>query len=158
MTISALVTANFPVTDAALAAYTGIDYATTKTSAIARAKRDLYGAGITVPDEADIPDVAQYWIADKSTLYLIPVAVDYYMNQHRLSDSKENANFSYYDKVQALRDLETELKAAVERNRSAAEDAINKSDAPEAIDAAPAVSVDGLLLDPTGRAYRRGPF
>ena len=154
-----LVTAIFPVTDAALTAYTAIDYAWAKTSAIERAKRALYGVGVTIPtDDADIPDVAQYWIADRAALYLIPVAIDYYMNQHRLSDSKENANFSYYDKVRALRELEAELKAAIERNQAAALDAINSGSAAEAIDSVPAVSVDGLLLDPTARAYRRGFF
>lgn len=158
MTIAALVTNNFPVTDAALAAYTGINYATAKTGAIDRAKRDLYGVGITVPAEADIPDTAQYWIADKATLYLIPVAIDYYMNQHRLSDSKENANLSYYDKVTALRDLEAELKAATSRTLADAKDAIDSGEAPEATESSPSVSVDGLLLDPTTRAFYRGPF
>ncbi|HNT78499.1 MAG TPA: hypothetical protein PKH77_26095 [Anaerolineae bacterium] len=156
MSLAALVTANFPITDAALTAYSAIDYASVKNGAIERAKRDLYGAGVSVPEEIAIPDVAQYWIADKATLYLIPAAVDYYMNQHRLSDSKENANFSYYDKVQALRDLEAELKAAIERNREAAEEAIRERT--ESIPETPAVSVRGLLLDPTGRAYRRGWF
>lgn len=156
MSLAALVTANFPVTEAALTAYPAIDYASVKNGAIERAKRDLYGAGVVVPSESDIPDVAHYWIADKATLYLIPAGVDYYMNQHRLSDSKENANFSYYDKVQALRDLEAELKAAVERNRAAAEAAINAQLEP--IAETPAVSVRGLLLDPMARAYGRGWF
>lgn len=157
-TISEYVTANFPLTDATLGSFAGIDYAATKSIAIDRAKRDLYGVGITVPDEGDIPDVAQFWIADRATLYLIPVAIDYYMNQSRLSDNKENANFSYYDKVQALRDLETELKAAVINGKDDALDAIDNSDAPDQVDSAPAVSVDGLLLEPTGRAFYRGPF
>ena len=157
-TVSELVTANFPLTDAKLAAYTDIDYATVKTTMIDRAKRDLYGVGVTVPTEVSIPDVALYWIADKATLYLIPVAKDYYMNQTRLSDSKENANFSYYDRIRALDTLAGELQTALAKNHGDALDAIDDSDAPEAYESAPEVSVDGLLLDPTGRAYYRGAF
>lgn len=159
MTIEQLAINVFPVTDAKLAdTEHGVSgYAAIRTGAVDRAKRDLYGVGVTVPAEADIPDVAQYWIADKAVLYLIPVAIDFYM-QTRISDSKENANISYYDKVQALRDLEAELKVNVARTLGDAQDAIDSGNAPEAIDSAPDVSVDGLLLDPTSRAWYRGPF
>jgi hypothetical protein len=158
MTVSELVTNIWPVTEVALSAYSSIDYAAAKVSAIDRAKRDLYGVGITVPTETSIPDVAQYWIADKSLVYLIPIGIDYYMTQHRMSDSKENANYSYYDKVRSLKDLEKELKAAIAKGMGDALDSIDNSDAPESYESSPAVSVDGLLLDPTARAFYRGSF
>lgn len=157
MTISSRVTRNFPITEGKLAGSTDLDYAALKADAISDAKRALYGDGVTVPDEGDIPDVAQSWIADKATLLLIPVAIDFYM-QTVTSISKENTTTSYYNKVDTLRALERELKAAVAANLENALDAINASDAPESVDATPEVSVDGLLLDPTARAWYRGPF
>jgi len=157
MTISSRVTRNFPITEGKLADNSDIDYASLKADALADAKRALYGDGITIPDEDDIPDVAQSWIADKATLYLIPVAIDFYM-QTMTSISKEGATISYHNKVDALRQLERELKAAIAANLENAKDAISASDAPESVDASPSVSVDGLLLDPTGRAFYRGPF
>lgn len=157
MTISSRVTRNFPITEGKLTASADIDYAGLKADAIADAKRALYGAGVTVPAEDDIADVAQSWIADKATLLLIPAAIDFYM-QTVTSISKEGATTSYHDKVAALRDLEKELKAACANNLAAALDAIDDGDGPESYEATPEVSVDGLLLDPTGRAYYRGPF
>lgn len=157
MTISSRITRNFPITEGKLADSTDIDYAGLKADAITDAKRDLYSYGVTVPAEADIPDVAQSWISDKATLYLIPVAIDFYM-QTTTSISKENATTSYYDKVAALRQLEKELKADLAKNLEAAKDAINALDAPESVEASPSVSVDHLLLDPTARAYYRGGF
>jgi len=158
MTISALITAIWPVTDSKLAADTTIDYATAKTNAIARAKRSLYGTADIPPDEGDIGERARDWIADKATLFLIPVARDWYMNNTRQSDSKENASISYYDRLAALNQLEAELKASVNENLEDALDDIDASDAPESLDVTPAVSVEGLLFDPTGRAYYRGPY
>lgn len=157
MTISSRITRNFPITEGKLAASSEIDYASLKDDAITDAKRALYGDGVTVPSESDIPDVAQSWIADKATLLLIPVAIDFYM-QTVTSISKEGATTSYHDKVAALRALERELKATLAENLEKAKDAIDAADAPEQTDAAPAVSVDGLLVDATVRAFYRGAF
>jgi len=158
MTISELVTANFPVTESELLAYTAIEYADIKALMIERAKRDLYGSGISVPSEADIPDVAQYWIADKATIYLLQTGREYYVTKYRLSDSKENANFSFYNRIDQLNRLEDELKASIERNRDVALNAISASRGSSATVSSPAVSVSGLLVDPVRRAAMRGPF
>jgi len=157
MTISNRVTRNFPITEGKLLDSTDIDYAVMKADAISDAKRVLYGGGVTVPDEGDIQDVAQGWIADQATLFLIPIAVDFYMQTVK-SISKEGATTSYHDKVAALGKLKDELRGALAVNLKAAQDAINKADAPESLDAVPSVSTDGLLVDPTVRAYYRGRF
>jgi hypothetical protein len=156
MAISDLVTAVFPITEAKLESAVEFTYATLKANAIARAKRALYRTA-TVPDEDDIPEVAQYWIADRAVLFLIPVAKDFYMVKERLADSKENANINYYDKVAELDGLKTELEAACKAGLDDALDAIDASSAPEAVKSAPAVSTAGLLVDPTQRAFARGP-
>ena len=146
MTISNRVTRTWPITEGKLRDSDDLDYAALKLSATTDAKRALYGDGATVPtDEDDIADVAQAWIADKAVLLLIPAAIDFYMQTVK-SISKEGATTSYHDKVAALHGLQAELEAACARNLNAAEDAINKSTAPEALDDTPEVSVDGLLI------------
>jgi hypothetical protein len=155
--IDALVTAVWPVTDATLVADTSsLDYAAAKVAAIARAKLALYRTRAIPTLEADIPEVARYWIADQAVVFLIPAATDYYMVKQRLSDSKENANFTYYDKVQALLALKAELERAC---REGLEDALAAiATGSESVQKNyPAVSTRALLVDPLQRARRRGP-
>lgn len=132
-------------------------YATAKTNSISRAKTTLYGDGVTVPAEADIPDIAAYWIVDQAVVYLISLAIDFYMVKYRQSDSKDDANFSYYDKIASLQNLKAELESDMAKTKDNVLDAISDADAPEAYYSSPAVSTDGLLIDPVRRANRRGP-
>jgi len=151
--ISAQVTSIFPTTENSLLADAAIDYAAEKVKAISRAKRQLYGSR-TVPAEADIPEVAAYWVSDQAAVYLIPLAIDWYMNKSRISDNKENMTITYHNAVTALEKLRDELAAAL---------SLHKQDALEAIDTAvrgvdvPAVSVQGMAIDPLARAMARGP-
>lgn len=131
-------------------------YATAKTNAIAKAKTNLYGDGVSVPAEASIPEVAAYYIADQAVVYLCSFAIDFYMIQHRLSDSKDDANFSFYDKAAELRQLKSELMADMAKVKDDVLDSINDADAPEAYSSSPSVSTDGLIIDPANRARRRG--
>ena len=152
--VAAEVTRIWPTTETTLSADSDVDYATQKALAVARAKRMLYG-GDTVPNEVDIPEVAGYWIADQAVVYLVPLAKDYYMNKQRLSDSKEGATISYYDKVRALDQLKAELSASLSAGRQDALDAVSASAAEDDV---PAVSVEGLAIDPLQRAMQRGPW
>ena len=131
-------------------------YATAKTNAIAKSKTNLYGDGVTVPAEADIPEIAAYYIADQAVVYLISLAIDFYMVMHRLSTSKDDANFNSYDKAAELRQLRSELIADMAKVRDDVLDAINDTDAPEAYSSSPAVSTDGMLIQPLQRARHRG--
>ncbi len=152
--IASEVTGAFPMTEAALLADDTITYAEEKVRAIARAKRALYGKR-TIPDAADIPDEAAYWIADKAVMLLIPVATDFYMVMQRLSDSKEGTNFTYYNKVTRLERLRTELEASSVAGKSTA---IESIDASNDADDVPAVSHRGMVIDPMVRAFSRGPL
>jgi len=155
--ISDLVTAVWPTTDAKLTADTTTGYTTVKASAIRRAKLALYGTATIPSDDEDIPEIARIWIADRACLHLIPVAIDFYMQQ-KLSDTKENASIGYYDKVRALQDLRAELEQACQEGLAAAQNAVDLDHAPESIESTPAVSTAGLLVDPTVRAWLRGPY
>lgn len=156
MSISSLVTAIFPTTEAILSGDSSLGYATHKAAAIARAKVVVYAAAnSTAPsDEGDIPDLALYAIADQAAVYLIPLAVDFYMVKHRQSDSKEGASISYYDKIGTLERLKDELTASVERAMPAVIGAISSGYV--SVDDVPAVSVDGLIVNPDARAILRG--
>lgn len=153
--ISAAVTATWPTTETTLSGDTDVAYSTQKALAIARAKRVLYGNGVAIPAEGNIQETAAYWIADQSVVFLIPLARDYYMSKQRLSDSKESATISYYDKLRALNKLQAELEASLAKNRDSALDAISSS---ETEDAVPAVSRKGMAVDPLDRAMMRGPW
>lgn len=144
----------WPTTEGKLTAASEVDYAEEKARAINRAKLALYG-DITIPDEADIPDRAAYWIADQAVLFLIPAARDYYALMRRVSDSKEGATVTYHNMTTALDSLENQLRGDVAKNKAEALDAIS---ATEAIDDMPAVSTAGLIVDPIQRAMSRGPL
>lgn len=153
--ISALVTANWPTTEALLAADTDIDYATHKSNLIAKAKRRLYAAKSVPTNESDIPERAGYWIADQATVYLIPLGISWYLENSRLSDAKEGATVSFHDRVAALRAFKSELEADLAETLEQAQDAISAQEVTEAV---PEVSHDGMAIDPLGRAMQRGPW
>ena len=146
----------WPTTEATLLDAADVGYSARKLLAIERAKRALYVTETVPTDEDDIPDIAKYWIADQATVYLIPLAKDYYMSKQRLSDSKEGATISYYDKVQALDKLRAELEASLSAGRADALTAIDSSVAEDEVDDTPAVSIAGMMVDPAVRAYNRG--
>jgi hypothetical protein len=158
-TISELVSDNWPVTEGVLSDRTnGVPgFVDTKIRAIARATRELYGS-VTAPAEGEIPEIAKQWIADKATVRLIPVGVDFYATNRRKSDSVQNMTVTYYDRVRQLQELRDELEADCRDTLGAALNAIEAGNAPAEVDPAPVVSVDGLLVDPTSRAYLRGPY
>lgn len=147
------VTRVWPTTEKTLSDDETVNYATQKILAIERAKHDLYGSA-TVPAEASIPASAAYWIADKAALYLIPLAKDFYMSKQRLSDSKEGATISYYDKIRALGELKTELESACLLNKDDALGDISATTADP--DDTPAVSTEGMMVDAVTRATWMG--
>lgn len=147
------ITDNWPRTDAALVADSTIDYATAKTNAVSRAKREAYGTS-TVPSEADIPDLVGEWIADKSTIRLIPVAKEFYAHsRYRTKSNPQGENVGYYDFLRMLDDLQSELDADCAANWPLVENLIGSSSLPNET---PAVSVEGMMLDPVTRAQLRG--
>lgn len=153
--ISAEVTKTFPTTEGKLAGDSTVDYVTQKATAITRAKRSLYAHRTIPANEAEIPEQAAYWIADQAVVFLIPVAIDWYMNHTRLSDSVEGATLSYHNTVATLERLRTELEANMVVNRQAATEACDTAWHEEDV---PAVSVAGMAIDPLARAMSRGPL
>ena len=152
--ISAEVTGAWPKTESLLIADADANYEASKARAIARAKHDVYGA-TTVPAEADLPEDVAYWVADKAVVYLVPLARDWYMNKTRLSDSKENANFSYHDTVSKLDKLKAELGAKCDAELEDVQSSAATSDDAVEYDT-PDVSHEGNLYDAQERARRRG--
>jgi hypothetical protein len=153
--VSAQVTSTWPSTEAKLGEDSGVDYATQKAKAIARAKRSLYGSGSVPSSESDIPEQAAYWIADQAVVYLIPLAKSWYIHNRKLSDSKEGATTSYYDAVRMLEQLKGELEAGLVRDK---EDALTSISSARVDDDVPAVSHKGMIVDPVERAFYRGPW
>ena len=155
VSISEEITRTWPTTEGKLTAASEVDYATEKDKAIARAKRELYGGTASLPAEANVEDIAKYWIADRAVLFLIPLARDYYSLTRRLSDAKEGATTQFYDLLRALDALEDQLNRDVAQNKSDALDAIG---ATTVADDVPAVSSDGMMIDPMQAAMWRGPL
>ena len=159
--ISAEVTRIWPQTEGKLEAADELDYAAEKAKAIARAKRDAYGRQTVPSTESNIPEIVAYWIADKATVYLVPLAIEYYQIKERLSTSKEGATLTHYDKVAALQKLKAELEAACAKAwdevLALAQPTTGDTDrvGRQSMDI-PSVSVDGLLVDPATRALDRG--
>jgi len=154
--LNAAITANWPTTEGNLLAAPEVAYATQKAAAIARAQVDLYGA-LPVPAEASIPNLAAYWIADQATLYLIPLAQDYYAVKRRQSEAIQGATITHYDLVSELDSLERKLAQRVAANRETALAAIASAERKLAGET-PVVSTAGLLVDPLANAYRRGGY
>ena len=113
------------------------------------------GGTAALPAEANIEDIAKYWIADRSVLFLIPMARDYSALKRRLSDAKEGATVQFYDLLRALDGLEDQLNRDVAQNKSDALDAIG---ATSEADDVPAVSAAGMMIDPLQAAMWRGPL
>jgi len=159
--ISAEVTRNWPQTEGKLSAASELDYAAEKVKAIARAKRDAYGRQTVPTDESDIHEIIAYWIADKATIYLIPLAIEYYSIKEHISTAKEGATLTHYDKITALQKLKGELEAACARGwdevLALAQPTIGDTNlVGQQTMNTPEVSVDGLLIDPFSRALNRG--
>ncbi len=153
--ISSLVTANWPTTEALLTGDSGLNYEVHKAALIDKAKRRLYQTKSVPSSESDIPEQAAYWIADRATVYLIPVGISWYLENTRLSENKEGATISFPDRVKALERLKTELEADLREGLEAAQNAI---DAAEVSESTPAVDHDGMAVDPLSRAMMRGPW
>jgi len=151
--ISQHVTNNWPKTEALLSADSDIDYATAKTAAIARAKRDVYGTA-TPPAEADLEEIVAEWIGDKATIYVIPLGREYYsLERYRQSNNPRGENVTRYDLLQMLDGLKAELEAVCAAAWSEVEEIVGSSVAPVAV---PQVDHDGPLLNATDRALARG--
>jgi len=150
---------NWPVTEDALLDEThGVSgFAGIKLRAITRATSDLYGE-TTAPDETEIPEIAKQWIADKTTVRLISVGIDFYTSKRRLSDSTDNMTIRYYDRERQLAALRDELEADLAKNLEAALAVIDSDDSVEDAKSVPAVSTAGLIVRPTANAYDRGPL
>lgn len=161
--ISAEITRNWPQTEGKLEAATELTYATEKAKAIARAKRDAYGRHTVPSDEADIHEIVGYWIADKATIYLIPLAIEYYSVKEHLSTAKEGATLSHYNKVTALQKLKAELEAACAKVwddvLALAQPTVGDSDyvGQQSMNI-PSVSTAGLIVQPLNRAMDRGDW
>lgn len=149
--ISASITANWPKTEALLAADGVVDYSTQKTAAILRAKIAVYGSEANI--QATIPDAVALWIADKATIYLIPLAKEYYAMERRKSTAQQGATVTHYDLLAMLDGLQRELEEAC---ALAHDDVMELAGAWTAGDNVPAVSTEGTLIDPVARAVKRG--
>lgn len=150
--IGATMTISWPKTEALLVADTTIDYTAQKLAAIERAKVELYGS-TTPPDEADIPSVAGYWIADRALIFLIPVGKEYYGTKRKRSDNVDGASVAYYDLLSMLNDLQRELESSVISKRDDALASISAL----ASESGPATSGAGMAVSPMSRAMLRGP-
>jgi hypothetical protein len=151
--ISAQITANWPKTEAKLDGDSEVAYSTQKAKAIARAKIDVYGSEADVP--ASIPDKVATWIADRATIYLIPLAKEHYAIERTRSTSKQGATTAHYDLLAMLDALRAELEEAC---ALAHDEVMALAGAWSESDTVPAVSTDGMLIDPVARAVRRGLF
>lgn len=161
--ISAEVSRNWPQTEGKLTAANELDYAAEKAKAIARAKRDAYGRQTVPSEESSIPEIVAYWVADKATIYLIPLAIEYYSLKEHLSTAQKEVTIAHYDKVAALQKLREELEAACARAwdgvlalaqpTTGDEDRVGRQSMN-----IPSVSVDGLIVQPVERALNRGSW
>jgi len=91
-----------------------IDYAALKANAISRAKVDLY-YGSTIPDEGDMSELEKYYLADCAVVFIIDSAIDWYKSMARLSDTKEGATISWYDRVDTLERMRRTLLARIRK-------------------------------------------
>lgn len=99
--IADIITDTLMETERLLLADANLDYANAKARAIALAKYEVYGSEVA---EASISNlsVKQYLAYLALRDRIIPAAIDWLMHKGRLSDVKEGATFSYYDRVAAL--------------------------------------------------------
>ena len=149
-----MITAEWATTEAKLAESVDFVYSTMKANAIERAKVELYGSLPVPAAEASIPDVARIWIADKALANLIPLGIDWYMQQ-RISETKRETTFSYTNRATVLSDLLDRVMGRIAENEATALEAI--SAASDRKDEDPVVSTVGMGIDPVARAMLRGP-
>lgn len=153
--ISDMITAEWPTTEAKLSASEDFRYLTQKSNAIERAKVELYGTLPVPAAESNIPAVACIWIADKALASLIPLAIDWYMQQ-RVTETKRETTYSYTNRAAVLADLLDRVNGRLQSNEAAALEAISAVSTRK--DEDPVVSTAGLVVDPIGRAMQRGPL
>lgn len=151
--IRAYITANFPRTEKELIDSDAVDYHALLETAIERAKREAYGTS-TVPAEADLLDKVAEWIADKATLFLIPVGIEHYsLDRYIRRSNQQGEVYQRYNVVEMLKGLRDELEGDVAGAWNEVEALIGSSPEPTEV---PAVSFDGLIIDPNTRALARG--
>lgn len=76
-------------------------YADIKNHALDRAKRDLYSRhSVEIQAEADMVELVMDWLCDQACVYILDAAIDFYKSQ-ALSDSVDEHNLTYHDKVAA---------------------------------------------------------
>lgn len=114
--IAELIGLQLAQTETDILADTNMKWVDTKSSAIERAKVDLY-YGLTQPDESAMPEIVKFYLADCGCVTLIDVATDWYKSQSRLSDSKEGATIQWYDRIDALERLRDRLLARIAKNK-----------------------------------------
>ncbi len=109
-TIAELVSFQIAQTENDLSASgSGISYTSIKTNAANRVKADFF-YGKTIPEETSMADLVKYFLADCACIHLIDVAIDWYKSRERLSDSKEGATVTWYDRIDALVALRRRLQ------------------------------------------------
>jgi len=152
--IADMITAEWATTEAKLAESTDFTFSTIKDNAVERAKVELYGSLPVPAVETDIPEIARIWIADKSLQNLVPLGIDFYMQQTQTT-TKRDTTYTIPDRIRALQDLLDRIGHRLAANETAALDAI--SAVTDKQDEDPVVSVAGIGIDPVARAMRRGP-
>jgi hypothetical protein len=156
LSIAVAVTANFPRTEALIladATVNAIDYDVVKASSIERAKRDAYGTR-TPPSESAMEEIVAQWIADRATILLIPVALEFVGYTHyRSRSNKQGDQIENYDLSEMLKALREELEASCSRTRDQVESIIGSAAQPRSL---PKISNAGAMINPTDRALARG--
>jgi hypothetical protein len=156
LSISATVTANFPRTETMLladATANHVEYAVMKDAAIDHAIRDAYGMR-TPPSESAMEEIVAQWIADRATILLIPVALEFVGYIHyRSRSNKQGDQIESYDLSEMLKALREELEASCTRTWEQVESIIGSAAQPRAL---PKVSHSGAMINPTDRALARG--
>lgn len=118
-TIAALVTANWPNTEAFILAKAAASYTVAKPSAIYQALRQVLGK-VPVPSAPDaLDEVIKQQVADTATLALLrigrDVLLDTPLSRVINAQSGNNGSEGLHDKVAALEDLRRDLDAAIKR-------------------------------------------
>lgn len=81
-------------------------------------KKQLFATDIAVEDEINEDIRVQSYVGKCVTLSVIPMAIDYWMNQHQtLSATGTNENVSYPDRIEALNKLYERLVAEIAKEQ-----------------------------------------
>jgi hypothetical protein len=111
-TIAELVTYQFGQTERDLSADSNSGWIASKASAIDRAKYDLY-YGQEIPEESSMAMLVKYFLADCACMFLMDPVIDWYKSMTRLSDAKEGATITWYNRIDALERLRKRLQARI---------------------------------------------